>query len=102
MTALRTYPWPGNVRELKNAVERAFFLAQEEGRIDRWHLPPEILDQSAGSIVDMSLGGQITRLERREIERALRQAKGVKADAARILGVSRKGLLDRVRRLGME
>ena len=54
------------------------------------------------SVVDMSLAGQIARLERREIERALRQAKGVKTDAARILGVSRKGLLDRLRRLGME
>jgi two-component system response regulator HupR/HoxA len=117
MASLRAYHWPGNVRELRNVVERAFFLAQDDGAIERWHLPQEVLEASAGDIDDMdegesdadavalaaamSLPSQIERLERREIERALRQAKGVKSEAARILGVSRKGLLDRLRRLGM-
>jgi transcriptional regulator with PAS, ATPase and Fis domain len=101
MIALRSYAWPGNVRELRNVVERAFFLAQDEGVIERWHLPAEVVDGGISSDDDMSLPRQIERLERREIERALQQAKGVKTEAARLLGVSRKGLQDRLRRLGM-
>jgi transcriptional regulator with GAF, ATPase, and Fis domain len=41
-------------------------------------------------------------MERSEIDLALKKAGGNKAEAARILGVSRKGLLDRLRRLGLE
>jgi DNA-binding NtrC family response regulator len=117
MASLRAYHWPGNVRELRNVVERAFFMAQDEGVIERWHLPPEVMEavavdddpvadgpgdeRDASLESEMSLPSQIERLERRQIERALLQAKGVKTEAARILGVSRKGLLDRMRRLGM-
>jgi transcriptional regulator with PAS, ATPase and Fis domain len=90
------------VRELKNVVERAFFLAQDEGTIERWHLPPEVTGGDSASTDDTSLLGQIEKVERREIARAMHQAHGVKTEAARILGVSRKGLLDRLRRLGLE
>jgi transcriptional regulator with PAS, ATPase and Fis domain len=102
LAALRTYAWPGNVRELKNVVQRAFFFAQDEGIIQVWHLPPELVAGSEVGAGDYSLQGRIEVVERREIQRAMRQAKGVKTEAARILGVSGKGLLDRLRRLGLE
>jgi len=98
--ALATYEWPGNVRELRNVLEAAAFFTRRTGVIDVDDLPPEIAGRRGGPAV--SLTERIETLERREIQLALRRARGMKALAARMLGVSRKGLLDRLRRLGME
>jgi transcriptional regulator with PAS, ATPase and Fis domain len=100
-SALLAYEWPGNVRELKNVIESAAFLARHHGTIEVRHLPRGF--QSAdvagrgGTLPELIEG-----LERRQIRAALRKAKGVKTDAAKALGVSRKGLSDRLRRLGLE
>jgi DNA-binding NtrC family response regulator len=99
---LAGYGWPGNVRELKNAVEAAAFYARESGIIAPPHLAQEIRHPSVPVSLDRSLTGRIEAVERREIVSALEQARGVKAEAARMLGVSRKGLRDRLRRLGLE
>ena len=101
MRALLAYPWPGNVRELKNVIESAAFFARLGGVIELAHLPHEIVD-AIGQPGHASLPERIEELERSQIDLALNKAGGNKSDAARILGVSRKGLLDRLRRLGLE
>jgi DNA-binding NtrC family response regulator len=101
MRALVAYHWPGNVRELKNVLESAAFFARVGGVIEPTHLPPEIAD-ALGHPGRVSLPARIEQLERNQIELALKKSKGNKADAARMLGVSRKGLLDRLRRLGFD
>ncbi len=101
MAGLLAYPWPGNVRELRNVVESAAFRARDAGRIAPEHLPEEIVALVA-SAAAASLPEQVDELERREIRKALTKAEGNKTLAAQLLGVSRKGLLDRIRRLGME
>ena len=101
MTGLLAYPWPGNVRELRNVVESAAFRARDVGCIAPEHLPEEIVALVTAAAA-ASLPEQVDELERREIRKALTKAEGNKTLAAQRLGVSRKGLLDRIRRLGME
>jgi transcriptional regulator with PAS, ATPase and Fis domain len=101
-TALSTYHWPGNVRELRNVVESGAFYARTDGVIEAQHLPPEIQEGSIENPGSDTLPARIAGFERRQIIAAMKQARGVKTEAARILGVSRKGLNDRLRRLGLE
>ena len=66
-----------------------------------WLIGPEIR-QALAAERPFGLTQQIEALEKREIQRALDRAEGNKAQAARILGVTRKGLGDRLRRLGLD
>ena len=100
--AMRNYEWPGNVRELKNVVESAAFFARDEESIRSSHLPAEIRTSLAGDKPAVTLPERIADVERRAIRSAIQRANGVKAEAARYLGVSRKGLRDRLERLGMD
>jgi DNA-binding NtrC family response regulator/tetratricopeptide (TPR) repeat protein len=110
LALLESYAWPGNVRELKNVVESAAFFAREDGIVRPEHLPREIREASAGEYDGSGAAGlpantfreRVEEFERREIQAALRQAGGVKTEAARILGVSRRGLGTRMRRLGLQ
>ena len=87
--ALRQYGWPGNVRELKSVMEALVVASDERGR----------LDESAVRRFLLTAGGRqgtLHDLERREIERALRACRGNKTLAARMLGISRKTLTNRL------
>jgi len=92
---LQRYAWPGNVRELENALERA--LALDPGPvIGPEHLPPHLVHPSPA-------GGPWRRC-RRDAERhalmgALEQAGGNKAAAARLLGISRSRLYEKLSEL---
>jgi DNA-binding NtrC family response regulator len=101
--ALAAYQWPGNVRELKNVVESCAFFAREMGVVRIEHLPPEIREGAPpeNPLAD-TLPARIAAFERKHIIAAMKKADGVKTEAARILGVSRKGLNDRLHRLGLE
>ncbi|KMY69343.1 Fis family transcriptional regulator [Desulfocarbo indianensis] len=109
---LMAHAWPGNVRELINAVEYAFVTCRE-GSILPAHLPPSLhaRGQAYGSPPDGGEplrprpqgGGQDREADmRREIEEALARAKGMKAQAAELLGISRVTLWKRMKKLGME
>jgi DNA-binding NtrC family response regulator len=100
--ALSEYRWPGNVRELRNAIERAAILAagrdiqpQDLG-IDPTSVVSSLLDQAAERQLT------INELEQAYIEQVLRRTGGNKSLAARILGISRKTLLDKRRRYGLK
>jgi transcriptional regulator with GAF, ATPase, and Fis domain len=88
--ALLLYHWPGNVRELRNVIERASILCDRR-LIDVEHL----VFQTAPSESGVS---EISVVERRMIESALRECRGNKARAARMLGLSRTQLYVRLRR----
>jgi DNA-binding NtrC family response regulator len=99
MLALKRYPWPGNVRELENAVQRLVIMTDGD-TITLKDLPPEIV-QAVGRDSrnrfklppsGIKLDKEIEAFERRWIEEALEQAKHVKADAAKLLGVDRNRL----------
>lgn len=93
--ALLRYSWPGNLRELKNTVKRATLLAP--GRIIRKNdLGNAVLEATTG------LPGDIMPLrdkkdEKERILQALEAAGGNKAKAARLLGIDRKTLYNKIK-----
>ena len=99
--ALRHHPWPGNVRELRNAIQRAFIIADQTLEPDS--LPPEITQGSPQAPVhDLELrpGMSIADAERRLIETTLEAYDGDKRQAAEVLGVSLKTLYNRLNAYG--
>jgi len=103
--ALVGYAWPGNVRELRNAVERIVLL-EEGDEVQLGHLPPELLGHAA-AIVDSGDGSThrlptLAQMEAEHIAEVLRLTAGNKSRAARILGISRQGLIEKLRRSRIE
>ena len=96
--ALRAYSWPGNVRELKNVIERAVLL--EEGPVLRMsHLPREIAREERGTRLWEKGVPSLEEVENQHILRVLEHTGNNKSQAARLLKISRQGLLDRLKRL---
>jgi transcriptional regulator with GAF, ATPase, and Fis domain len=110
---LLAYSWPGNIRELRNAIERAILLC-DGGLITRNHLPAPVLQSGSGTSTEpaarilgsdgpLPAGGvSLDALQRDLVKRALRDAKGNKSKAARMLGLSRAQLYTRIERYGLD
>jgi DNA-binding NtrC family response regulator len=105
---LETYPWPGNVRELRNMIERVVLLEEGE-RLEPDHLPPELLGRrvapgpaAAAAMRDVLSLPTLAQIEMDHINEVLRLTSGNKSRAARILGISRQGLIEKLRRLRIE
>jgi two-component system NtrC family response regulator len=101
-------PWPGNIRELRNVIERA--CIQTDNRILSDHdlaramaVPMATSPPSANGADAAPFGAQdltqAGRLSRVQLEDALRQARGNKAEAARRLGLSRQSVYRWIERL---
>lgn len=102
---MQTHDWPGNVRELENWVERAVILQRFEVPRAQAHVvetPPEPLPVAPGSPAVRSLREVVAEAERRGIVAALEAAKGNKAEAARLLGVSYKTLFNKLHEHGVQ
>jgi DNA-binding NtrC family response regulator len=105
------YWWPGNVRQLKNEIQRAVALSAPGGTIEPAHLSPEI---GATRLPGMStpaprrvlttanLASAVAQVERDMIQAALDQTRGNISETARTLGLTRRGLYLKLRRLGLE
>jgi DNA-binding NtrC family response regulator len=92
--ALLAHPWPGNVRELKNVMARACLLASGDViRSGDLGLPAAALAPAA-AVAD-------AEPDREAIAQALQRARGVVAQAAADLGLSRQALYRRMERLGI-
>lgn len=95
MQELMNYYWPGNVRELENVIERAVVLC-ENVEIGLNDIPILLGDPSRTTLRlikdDLPLVEALEDLERQLIARALEKAKGVKTEAARILGLKTSAL----------
>jgi DNA-binding NtrC family response regulator len=89
LEALRRRAWPGNVRQLRNEVFRLDALASG-ATIDADLLAPEAPTSIAGDTCNLQA------LERRAIEQALQRTQGNKAEAARLLGISRRSLYNKL------
>jgi DNA-binding NtrC family response regulator len=98
------YEYPGNVRELENIIAEAAVV--ETGRtLSRRSLPPYLLDTVSRSRVSMVPTGErktIAEIEAEHIRRILDLTGGNRTVAAQILGVSRMGLLSKMKRYGIE
>jgi len=105
---LRRYCWRGNVRELQKYIEHAVTVADADEILPE-HLPAEMLDelrdQDMHTSPDLglgSLGEQVQAFEKHLIVKALRQSRGVKTQAARILGIHESTLRKKMKRYGIE
>ena len=106
---MTAYAWPGNVRELANAMEHARFLSQTDIVLPE-HLPPAV--RAAASAVpaatyetpatDRTDVKTLGEIERDTIRRALTQTDGNRTRAAELLGITRRGLIYKLKRLGMK
>lgn len=93
---LEAYDWPGNVRELANTIERAVIVADGE-KIEEAHLP-EVLRASAARSRKGKQARTLAELEAEYIAETLEAVRGNKSEAARILGISRKNLYEKLRK----
>jgi len=97
------YHWPGNVRELRHVIERAVILSRK-GELTGVKLPeaPKGGDPVTEVLPNgMTLQAALLEYERRVLIESLKRAKGVQAEAARELGLSRSNLNYRIKRLGI-
>jgi two-component system NtrC family response regulator len=93
---LRSYPWPGNVRELRNTLEVAKALS------DDYVIRPEHLELPDSDIgVAIGYHEQVRQFRRELVREALQASGGNRAQAARILGLSRQALSYLVRSLAI-
>jgi DNA-binding NtrC family response regulator len=113
---LLLYSWPGNVRELLNLMRRLVALAENGAVLMPEHLPPEIAasrrtvpasqrDLAPTEIVvrlDQPLAAAVEHVERAMLPWAMRSAGGRAELAAKMLGLSRKGLYLKRQRLGLD
>jgi DNA-binding NtrC family response regulator len=105
---LVAYPWPGNARELANAIERARLLSQTDVILPE-HLPPAVRGAASRSINDTRERGyesqsDVKTLDESEVDsirRALEQTGGNRTRAAELLGITRRGLIYKLKRLGI-
>lgn len=98
--ALSNYDFPGNVRELEHAIQHAVVMAGDED-IDVMHLPTEILGAVEPDAVPESglapLATAVREFEREYLRRALVLSGGNKTQTARLLGISRKNLWEKLK-----
>jgi len=102
---LSDQPWPGNVRQLEHVVQRAII---DSGGLDDPDSLARILasmdDDVPGADTVPTVGDEITlkELERLHVDAVLRRCSGNRSRAARILGIERKTLYRKAKRLGID
>ena len=106
--ALAVHSWPGNIRELANAMERARLLSRTDVILPE-HLPPAVRlhappSTATGNLpaLDLATVQTLQDTEKQEIRKALRETEGNRTRAAKLLGITRRGLLYKLKRYGLE
>jgi len=108
------YWWPGNVRQLRNEIQRAVALSPPGGVVEPEHLSPDLAAPEPGKatsgpasdsglmIRPGNLANVVERIERDLITATLGSTAGNISETARVLGLTRRGLYLKMRRLGLE
>ncbi len=104
LDAMMRYDWPGNVRELENTIERGVIIARSE-HLTTEELPPnirKIAESETGYDSDVTVGGTIKDMEKEFIARTLVSVAGNRTHAAKILGITRKTLQNKMREYNLD
>jgi len=104
MDELIKYPWPGNVRELRHAVERAIALAGESRFLKREHLIQPSDEFRSGAKISSHvprLKEVVEDAEKEHIKNVLKLTRGHRAQASKLLGITRKNLWEKLRDYGL-
>ncbi|GAB4302229.1 MAG: sigma-54 dependent transcriptional regulator [Myxococcota bacterium] len=98
LATLRAYSWPGNVRELENTIQRLIVM-NDSGAIDAPDLPAYMRFS-----INRSLQSHYTleQVEAEYIKNVLESVKGNKTKAAKILGIDRKTLREKIKKYSIE
>ena len=105
---LASYPWPGNIRELENEVERIVALNARPGALTPDMLSARIVEDASGATLDVAvlceapLARAVSHLEENLLKRMLAETNWNKSKTARRLGLSRQGLIKKIKRYGIE
>ena len=107
MRRLMAYPWPGNVRQLENAIERALALLGGRTQIELADLPPDLQPVEANAVTPsldlpengVDLPALIGQIEKDLIDRALSRTAQNRGAAARLLGLKRTTLVEKLKRM---
>lgn len=98
---LEDYDWPGNVRELKNVVQRAMLVCENEEILPE-HLPPRFRPEpnptTPRHAVTIEVGTPLKEVERQMIFHALKVADFSRKQAAKLLGISRRAIYNKLRK----
>ena len=100
LETLAGYPWPGNVRELENFMEKMMIFNRGEV-IESADLPGEIRRRERGAGGDFSLKNAVTRMEKEYIRKALAATGGNQTQAAKLLEISLRGMLYKIKEYGL-
>ncbi|AMK11259.1 sigma-54-dependent transcriptional regulator [Pseudodesulfovibrio indicus] len=105
MNLLVKYPWPGNVRELENSIERAVILSVGDYITER-DFPASIKDHFADVTDNPSMetmaGLSLDDIEKIAIIETLSTTKGNKSEAAKLLGITRTTLNNKIKKYEVE
>jgi len=98
--ALSGYSWPGNIRQLRNVLERAVLLSAKDSlSAHALRFDPQLTDGGAPAVSAELVSLQEN--EKRYIEQVLGAASGKVDEAARILGLPRSSLYERIKKFGI-
>jgi transcriptional regulator with PAS, ATPase and Fis domain len=107
LECLENHDWAGNIRDLENEVERAVALASSGATIQVADLSDETMGDPVSAVLDTrsrrkSLADVVEEIEIRMVRDALREHKGNKCRAAAALGLTRRGLKNKIARYRLE
>ena len=104
MKILLRYPWPGNVREMENVLERAAILSGLPvlGVDELLPILSEAPSADSGADEELSIKKAVRALEKRLIVQALRKTQFNRSQAARILEISHRALLYKIKDYGID
>jgi len=104
LESLKQYNWPGNIRELENVVERAINMTDTE-TIELQHLPAFMITHEADDLREtplVSLRSAVEEVEKTTIYNCLKVVGYNKLKAAKILGISRTSLYEKIEKYQIE
>ncbi|MDP1569066.1 MAG: sigma-54 dependent transcriptional regulator [Vicinamibacterales bacterium] len=110
LRCLMGFAWPGNIRQLENAIEHAVAMSGREPEIALSVLPDDMTTpERAGMRTPVNIPDEgisfvsvVSQLERDLILKGLEKTRGNKRQAARLLGLSRTTLIDKIHRLDID
>ncbi|WP_022667259.1 sigma-54-dependent transcriptional regulator [Desulfospira joergensenii] len=101
------YNWNGNVRELENVIERSVILSDSD-IISLPDLPPQVRQNSGPTLAldgipeGAGLSETLAAVEKRMIQRAMKMSGNVQTKAAKILGIGKSGLHQKLKKFGLD
>ncbi|MGE5717103.1 MAG: sigma-54-dependent transcriptional regulator [Acidobacteriota bacterium] len=100
-SALQSYAWPGNIRELRNVMERAALLCEGDA-IGLEHLPESLTRKRKAVSIEGGENLSMEAVESDHIRKVLKLCEGSRSQAARLLGIHRSTLLQKIEKYGLD